>query len=133
VEFEDDARPEIGGACMFFMSGLVDDGGRGILQVGSDRSVESTLARPPTAHLPIDLTVLRALCFQPDHPHQPAALALLLFGSTSTELPGGYSSKELSAESPLRAIKGFPEELVMLGRATVIIKVWLGLTGRLGV
>lgn len=52
-----------------------------------------------------------------------AALALLLFGSTSTELPGGYSSKELSAESPLRAIKSFPEELVMLGRATVIIKV----------
>lgn len=59
-----------------------------------------------------------------------AALALLLFGSTSIELPGGYSSKELSAESPLRAINSFPEELVMLGRATVIIK---GIASRLGV
>ena len=45
-------------------------------------------------------------------------------------MPGGYSSKELSAESPLRAIKSFPSELVMLGRATVIIK---GIASRLGV
>ncbi len=79
-------------------------------------------------------STLRSTIHPPTHPptHPPctAALALLLFGSTSTELPGGYSSKELSAESPLRAIKSFPEELVMLGRATVIIK---GIASRLGV
>lgn len=73
---------------------------------------------------------MRAHPHSPSDPHLAAALALLLFGSTSTELPGGYSSKELSAESPLRAIKSFPEDLVMLGRATVIIK---GIASRLGV
>lgn len=59
-----------------------------------------------------------------------AALALLLFGSTGTELPGDYSSAELSAGSPLRQIKDFPPTFVMLGRASVIIK---GIAGKLGI
>ncbi len=63
-------------------------------------------------------------------PECGAALALLLFGGTSAELPGGYSSKELSAESPLREIKNFPNDLVMLGRATVIIK---GIASKVGI
>lgn len=58
-----------------------------------------------------------------------AALALLLFGSTGTELPGGYSSVELSSGSPLRQIKDFPSDLVMLGRASVIIK---GIASKVG-
>lgn len=52
-----------------------------------------------------------------------AAVALLLFGETGAPLPGGYSTVELSAESPLKKIKQFPQELVMFGRATVLLKV----------
>ncbi|TFJ88515.1 hypothetical protein NSK_000089 [Nannochloropsis salina CCMP1776] len=63
-------------------------------------------------------------------PEIGAALALLLFGGTGTILPGGYSSMELSASSPLREIKSFPNDLVMLGRATVIIK---GIASKVGV
>ena len=44
-------------------------------------------------------------------PEVGAALALLLFGETSITLPGGYSSKELSNESPLKDLKSFPTEV----------------------
>ena len=37
-------------------------------------------------------------------------------------MPGGYSNQELSAESPIKAIAAFPQELVLLGRATILIK-----------
>jgi len=37
-------------------------------------------------------------------------------------LPGGYSHVELSASSPIKQVLSFPQELVMLGRATVLIK-----------
>lgn len=63
-------------------------------------------------------------------PECGAALALLLFGGTGALLPGNYSSMELSAESPLRAVKNFPSDLVMLGRATVIIK---GIASKVGI
>ena len=45
-------------------------------------------------------------------------------------MPGGYSNKELSAESPIKAIASFPQELVLLGRATILIK---GIAKRLGI
>mmetsp|Transcript_58798 Transcript_58798/g.86054 ORF Transcript_58798/g.86054 Transcript_58798/m.86054 type:complete len:644 (-) Transcript_58798:444-2375(-) len=51
-----------------------------------------------------------------------AAIALLLFGPTGIKLPGGYSNKELDDDSPLKAVLSFPQELVMMGRATVLIK-----------
>ncbi|CAM9344464.1 unnamed protein product [Chrysoparadoxa australica] len=51
-----------------------------------------------------------------------AAAALMLFGPTGCEMPGGYSNKELSNNSPLKYLKAFPQELVMMGRATVLIK-----------
>ena len=56
-------------------------------------------------------------------PEAAAALALLLFGDPDTPMPGGFSSAELSAESPIKAIASFPQELVLLGRATILIKV----------
>ena len=37
-------------------------------------------------------------------------------------MPGGYSHVELSASSPIKQVLSFPQELVMLGRATVLIK-----------
>ena len=50
------------------------------------------------------------------------AVAMLLFAEKGIVLPGGYSGEELSPNSPLRCISSFPQELVMLGRATVLCK-----------
>jgi aarF domain-containing kinase len=63
-------------------------------------------------------------------PEAAAALALLLFGDPDTPMPGGFSSRELSNDSPIKAIASFPQELVLLGRATILIK---GISKRLGV
>ena len=63
-------------------------------------------------------------------PEAAAALALLLFGDPDTKMPGGFSSAELSATSPIKAIASFPQELVLLGRATILIK---GISKRLGI
>lgn len=46
------------------------------------------------------------------------ALALLLFGNSDAALPGGYSVQELSTESPIAQVTGFPSEFILLGRAT---------------
>jgi hypothetical protein len=58
-----------------------------------------------------------------------AAVAVLLFGSSDTKLPGGYAGLELSLDSPLVQVQEFPSELVLLGRATVMIR---GIAKRLG-
>jgi len=58
-----------------------------------------------------------------------AAVALLLFGDPSVPLPAGYSSNELASNSPLRSIANFPQHLVVMGRATVMIK---GIAKKLG-
>mmetsp|Transcript_57456 Transcript_57456/g.140228 ORF Transcript_57456/g.140228 Transcript_57456/m.140228 type:complete len:638 (+) Transcript_57456:114-2027(+) len=50
------------------------------------------------------------------------SVALVLFGDSDRSLPGGYSSNELSDESPLKRVASFPQELVLMGRATVLIK-----------
>ena len=50
------------------------------------------------------------------------AVALLLFGDNDQELPGGYSTNELSEDSPIKQVASFPQELVLLGRATVLLK-----------
>jgi len=50
------------------------------------------------------------------------AVALLLFGDNDQELPGGYSTNELSENSPIKQVASFPQELVLLGRATVLLK-----------
>lgn len=58
-----------------------------------------------------------------------AAVAILLFGNTGTVLPGGYKGEEISPDSPIVQVTEFPQELVLLGRATVMIK---GIANRLG-
>jgi hypothetical protein len=50
------------------------------------------------------------------------AIALILFSDTGIKLPGNYSSNELSPDSPIRLLTSFPQELVLLGRATVLLK-----------
>ena len=59
-----------------------------------------------------------------------AATAIWLFGTTGIRLPGGYSSAEISRDSPIASVVEFPNYLVLLGRATVMIK---GIATRLGV
>mmetsp|Transcript_35222 Transcript_35222/g.109184 ORF Transcript_35222/g.109184 Transcript_35222/m.109184 type:complete len:608 (-) Transcript_35222:18-1841(-) len=52
-----------------------------------------------------------------------AAIAVTLFGDKSVDaIPGGYSADELSADSPLKRLKSFPQALVLMGRAAVIIR-----------
>ncbi|KAL1508727.1 hypothetical protein AB1Y20_004822 [Prymnesium parvum] len=63
-------------------------------------------------------------------PEASAALALLLFGDTDSKMPAGFSHDELSANSPIKQIASFPQELVLLGRATILIK---GISKRLGI
>ena len=55
-------------------------------------------------------------------PEAAAALALLLFADPDIQMPGGFTSAELSETSPIKAISSFPQELVLLGRATILIK-----------
>ncbi|CAM9306133.1 unnamed protein product [Ectocarpus sp. 12 AP-2014] len=57
------------------------------------------------------------------------ATAILLFGPGGMELPGGYDTNEMSSNSPLKQLKAFPQELVLMGRATVMIK---GIAAALG-
>eukprot|EP01041_Mallomonas_annulata_P000519 gene519-995_t len=59
-----------------------------------------------------------------------ASVAILLFGNTDTKLPGGYVGEEISFDSPIAQVVEFPQEFVLLGRATVMIK---GIANRLGV
>jgi len=68
--------------------------------------------------------------FQEGSPDEcAAAVAILLFGNTGTVLPGGYAGEEISADSPIVEVVEFPQEFVLLGRATVMIK---GIANRLG-
>ena len=53
-----------------------------------------------------------------------------MFGDSDQELPGGYSSNELDDNSPIKQVASFPQELVLLGRATVLLK---GIAKRLDV
>jgi len=69
--------------------------------------------------------------FLEDAPDEAAvALALLLFGDPDVAMPAGFSSQELAADSPIKSIASFPQELVLLGRATILIK---GIAKKLGV
>jgi aarF domain-containing kinase len=56
-------------------------------------------------------------------PEGPAATAIWLFDGSVTELPGGYDMGELSPNSPVKELLSFPQDLVLVGRATVLIKV----------
>lgn len=59
-----------------------------------------------------------------------AAVAMWLFDGSVEKLPGGYDKGELSPNSPVKALKSFPQDLVLVGRATILIK---GLSSRLGI
>ncbi|KAL7486250.1 hypothetical protein ACHAW6_011850 [Cyclotella cf. meneghiniana] len=63
-------------------------------------------------------------------PEAPAAVAMWLFDGSVDTLPGGYEKGELSPNSPVKALKSFPQDLVLVGRSTILIK---GLSSRLNI
>lgn len=60
----------------------------------------------------------------------PPAVAMWLFDGSVEKLPGGYDKGELSPNSPVKELKSFPQDLVLVGRSSILIK---GLSNRLGV
>lgn len=60
----------------------------------------------------------------------PAAVAMWLFDGATKQLPGGYDLGELSPNSPVKELKSFPQDLVLVGRSSILIK---GLSDRLGI
>jgi aarF domain-containing kinase len=60
----------------------------------------------------------------------PAAVAMWLFDGSVETLPGGFDKGELSPNSPVKALKSFPQDLVLVGRSSILIK---GLSSRLGI
>lgn len=98
---------------------------------GRDVDAGRTPNDAPLSAAALDLGVT----FKPSTPSvddAAAALALWLFDSTagSGPLPGGYDASELSSTSPVAEVASFPQELVFVGRATVLMR---GLAARLGV
>ncbi len=63
-------------------------------------------------------------------PEAAAAIAMWLFDGTVENLPGGYDKGELSPNSPVKELSSFPQDLVLVGRSTILIK---GLSSRLGI
>jgi aarF domain-containing kinase len=63
-------------------------------------------------------------------PEGPAAVAMWLFDGSVKSLPGGYANGELDPNSPVKELKSFPQDLVLVGRSTVLLK---GLSSRLGI
>jgi hypothetical protein len=60
----------------------------------------------------------------------PAAVAMWLFDGSTEVLPGGYDLGELSPNSPVKELKSFPQDLVLVGRSSILIK---GISSRLGI
>jgi predicted unusual protein kinase regulating ubiquinone biosynthesis (AarF/ABC1/UbiB family) len=63
-------------------------------------------------------------------PEAAAAIAMWLFDGTVEQLPGGYDKGELSPNSPVKELASFPQDLVLVGRSTILIK---GLSSRLNI
>jgi predicted unusual protein kinase regulating ubiquinone biosynthesis (AarF/ABC1/UbiB family) len=59
-----------------------------------------------------------------------AAVAMWLFDGSTEVLPGGYDLGELSPNSPVKELKSFPQDLVLVGRSSILIK---GISNRLGI
>jgi aarF domain-containing kinase len=59
-----------------------------------------------------------------------AAIGIWLFDGSVEELPGGYDKGELDPNSPVKELKSFPQDLVLVGRASILIKA---LSNRLNV
>jgi len=86
---------------------------------------------------PDDLATISRLALElgvklkPGSPKEgPAATAMWLFDGKTETLPGGFDTGELSPNSPVTVLQSFPQDLVLVGRSTVLIK---GIAARVNV
>lgn len=78
-----------------------------------------------------DLALELGVEFKPEAKEEAqAAVAMWLFDGSVENLPGGYDKGELSPNSPVKELKSFPQDLVLVGRSSVLIK---GLSSRLNI
>lgn len=127
---------------------VLDDGRIGLIDFGQVKQIggraRETLAKVMIAlderesdENPADLELIGKLALElgvelneGTPPVAPAAVAMWLFDGSVETLPGGYEKGELSPNSPVKALKSFPQDLVLVGRSTILIK---GLSSRLGI
>jgi len=127
---------------------VLDDGRIGLIDYGQVKQIggraRETLSKVMCAlddrqsdDNPDDLDKIGTLALElgvelaDDAPQEgPAAVAMWLFDGSVEQLPGGYDKGELSPNSPVKALKSFPQDLVLVGRSSILIK---GLSNRLGI
>jgi len=118
---------------------VLEDGRIGLIDFGQVKQISGrereTLSKVMIAlddrvsdENPADLEKIGSLALAPAE--GPAAVAMWLFDGSVENLPGGYDKGELSPNSPVKALKSFPQDLVLVGRSTILIK---GLSSRLGI
>ena len=125
---------------------VLEDGQIGLIDFGQVKQISGrareTLAKVMVAlddrqsdSNPADLDAIGTLAlelgveFNDDSPQEAqAAVAMWLFDGSVENLPGGYDKGELSPNSPVKELKSFPQDLVLVGRSSILIK---GLSNRL--
>jgi aarF domain-containing kinase len=127
---------------------VLDNGNIGLIDFGQVKQISGrkreTLAKVMVAlddrksdSNPEDLAIIGDLAIElgvelkeDAKPEAAAAIAMWLFDGTVESLPGGYDKGELSPNSPVKELSSFPQDLVLVGRSTILIK---GLSSRLGI
>lgn len=126
---------------------VLEDGNIGLIDFGQVKQISGrnreTLAKVMIALAdctptdPTDLDRIGKLALElgveikPDAKKEAAAaVAFWLFDGSVEELPGGYDKGELSPNSPVKELESFPQDLVLVGRSSILIK---GLSSRLGI
>lgn len=127
---------------------VLDDGSIGLIDFGQVKQISGrnreTLAKVMIAlddresdDNPLDLETIGNLALElgvvlndDAQDEAAAAVAMWLFDGSVETLPGGYEKGELSPNSPVKELKSFPQDLVLVGRSSILIK---GLSNRLNI
>ena len=126
----------------------MEDGANGLIDFGQVKQISGrerltlaevmvALAERESDDNPDDLATISRLALElgvklrPGSPKEgPAATAMWLFDGKTEKLPGGFDTGELSPNSPVTVLQSFPQDLVLVGRSTVLIK---GIAARVNV
>ena len=101
------------------------------VMIALDERNDNGMSQEESNQLVAQLAEELGVKLQPEAPAiAGAAVGIWLFDGSATELPGGYDLGELSPNSPVRELKSFPQDLVLVGRSSILIK---GLSSRLGI
>ena len=127
---------------------VMEDGTIGLIDFGQVKQISGrerltlaevmvALAERKSDDDPDDLATISRLALElgvklkPGSPKEgPAATAMWLFDGKTETLPGGFDTGELSPNSPVTVLQSFPQDLVLVGRSTVLIK---GIAARVNV